>query len=486
MNLYTLIKLLSEARVKLSLENGTLRVNAPKGAVGPELLLELKAKKAELVEYLQARPRNGAQIIPVARQGDLALSFGQQRLWLLDQIDGGSAHYNMPFALALTGRLDIAALERAFASIVLRHESLRTTFAAGDDGMARQVIGHAAGFDVALTDLSALPAGERQLQLSLRMADEAGRVFDLARDPMLRAQLLKLGEEEHALLVTMHHIASDGWSMAILVNEFGALYSAYAEGRADPLPALPVQYADYAHWQRQWLQGEVLASQLGYWRTQLVDLPVVHGLPLDHARPQQQSFAGASVHSRIDGAALAALQARCQASGATLFMGLHALFAVLLSRYSNERDIVIGSPIANREQAEVAGLIGFFVNTLVLRSDLSGQPGLTALLEQSKRTLLDAYAHQQVPFEQIVEALQPERSMRHGPLFQIMLVLQNNEEGALDLPGLSLRGIEAEGTLAKYDLTLNVTQDAQGLELGPSLWPLGRLADLCAPRPPAR
>jgi hypothetical protein len=292
-------------------------------------------------------------------------------------------------------------------------------------------------------------------------------VFDLSRDLMLRAQLIKMAVDEHILLVTMHHIASDGWSMSILINEFSALYRAYVQGQADPLPPLAIQYADYAHWQRNWLQGEVLDQQLGYWIKQLAGLPVVHSLPLDHPRPPMQSFAGEVYGSRIDAATSKILHNLCQSQGATLFMGLHAVFSVLLSRYSHETDIVIGSPIANREQAEVANLIGFFVNTLVLRSDLSENPSFTELLNQSKGMLLDAYGHQQVPFEQIVERLQPERSLSHSPLFQVMLVLQNNEEGLLELPGLTVSPLMQGGAgVAKYDLSLNVTESAQGLRLG--------------------
>ncbi|MES2296357.1 MAG: amino acid adenylation domain-containing protein [Pseudomonadota bacterium] len=408
-----------------------------------------------------------APLLRIGRGQALLPSFSQQRLWLLDQIDGGSAHYNMPGALKLDGVLDQGALARAFATILERHESLRTCFQAGDDGQVFQVIQAAQAVSIAvpLTDLSQLPDGEQRVHLLERITEEAGRAFDLGRDLMLRGQLLKLAADQHILLVTMHHIASDGWSMAILINEFSALYSAYVQGQGNPLPALEIQYADYAHWQRNWLQGEVLEQQLGYWTGQLANLPVVHSLPLDHARPPMQTFNGASISTRIDAATVAALKTLCQEAGATLFMGLHAAFSVLLARYSNETDIVVGSPIANREQAEVAGLIGFFVNTLVLRSDLSGAPSFAQLLAQSKATLLDAYAHQQVPFEQIVERLQPQRSMGHSALFQILLVLQNNEDGTLNLPGLTLSPVEMLTTIAQYELTLDVLESEQGLAL---------------------
>ncbi|NLR24435.1 non-ribosomal peptide synthetase, partial [Pseudoalteromonas maricaloris] len=403
----------------------------------------------------------------VSREQALPLSFAQQRLWLLDKIDGGSVHYNMPAALRLTGSLNSQALQQAFSTIVGRHESLRTCFVVGDDGEPVQVINTPETFEVPLTDLSVLPETVQQTQIDEAVAKEAAAAFELSRDLMLRARLLKVAEQEHILLVTMHHIASDGWSMGILVNEFSSLYTAYAKGQENPLAPLAIQYGDYAYWQRNWLQGAVLDEQLGYWEKQLAGLPVVHALPLDHARPAVQSFAGAFHITHINKSTYKALTGLCQAQGATLFMGLHAAFSVLLSRYSNEQDIVIGTPVANREQVEVAGLIGFFVNTLVLRSDLSGKPSFQALLEQSKNMLLDGYAHQQVPFEQIVERLQPERSLSHSPLFQVMLALQNNDDGQLSLPDLNLSIVEArEGESAKYDLTLNVVESEDGLGLG--------------------
>ncbi|MEJ7808723.1 MAG: condensation domain-containing protein, partial [Telluria sp.] len=375
--------------------NQACNVVLPLRAVFQSPTLEALAREVARLEAgcgqpaLQRMPQ-GAALLP---------SYAQQRFWLLDRIAGGSAHYNLPGALKLAGALNQAALDQAFTAILARHESLRTCFTQGSDGQPLQVIQAAAPFAAAVTDLSALAGGERQARLVELLAQEAGRVFDLSRDLMLRARLLKMAPDEHILLITMHHIASDGWSMAILTNEFSALYQAHALGRPNPLPPLPIQYADYAHWQRNWLQGNVLEQQLGYWTGQLASLPVAHSVPLDHARPAMQSFVGANSVSRIDAATSAKLNALCQASGATLFMGLQAAFSVLLARYSHETDIVVGSPIANREQAEVAGLIGFFINTLILRSDLSGNPSFTALLEQSKAMLLEAYAHQQVPFE---------------------------------------------------------------------------------------
>jgi amino acid adenylation domain-containing protein len=402
----------------------------------------------------------------VSRDNVLLPSYAQQRLWLLDQIDDGSAHYNIGVALTLTGDLNHKALNLTFSSILERHESLRTCFIAGDDdGQPIQLIQEIKEYLVPILDLSDLTEDVRQSRIVDVTKRETSRGFDLAHDLMLRARLLKVAKREHILLVTMHHIASDGWSMGILINEFNALYGAYVEGKENPLDPLSIQYADYTHWQREWLQGDVLDKQLSYWVEQLADLPVAHNLPLDHPRPNTQTFAGKNHYTHVNSIACQTLLRICESQGATLFMGLHAVFSTLLSRYSNETDIVMGSPIANREQAEVANLIGFFVNTLVLRSDLSDSPTFLELLNQSKQTLLDAYAHQQVPFDQIVERLQPERNLSISPLFQVMLVLQNNEQVSLNLPGLTLSSIEQTGGIAKYDLTLNVSESDRGLDL---------------------
>ena len=391
----------------------------------------------------------------IASDGAMVTSFAQQRLWLLDQIDGGGVQYNMPSAIKLSGELNMAALNAALTTIVERHESVRTVFATDQQGEPLQVVQAAMPMVVPVLTTDLATALEQQ----------ASYVFDLSSDLMLQMALVKVADDKHVLLFNMHHIASDGWSMGLLINEFSTLYRAYVQGEDNPLSPLPLQYADYARWQRKWLQGEVLEQQLFYWRTQLKDLPQVHTLPLDRPRPAQRSFNGALVHSQIDSHTTKRLNLLCQNGGATLFMGLQGAFSVLLSRYSNQNDMVIGSPVANREQAQIAGLIGFFVNTLVLRSDLSGNPGFADLLEQSRLMLLDAYAHQQVPFEQLVEQLQPERSLSHSPLFQVMLVLQNNPDSALELPGLTLNPVERVSSMAKYDLTLTVSESEQGLQL---------------------
>ncbi|WP_462179170.1 amino acid adenylation domain-containing protein [Pseudoalteromonas maricaloris] len=467
MNVIDFINFLHEKKIYLKVQNGKLQINAAKGAMTQTLLAQLKEKKGQIIEYLDST-KPGMDIVRVSREQVFKASYSQQSLWLLEQIDSGTEVYNMPAALKLTGDLNLIAIQQAFTSVVARHESLRTCFAAGEDGEPIQVIQAAEPFDVPVTDLSGVAEGERETQIRILVTKEAALEFDLSRDLMLRAKLIKVSSQEHVLLVTMHHIASDGWSMGILVNEFSHLYSAYVQGQENPLPPLAIQYADYANWQRQWLQGEVLDAQMGYWEKQLADLPDVHGLPLDYPRPSIQSFAGDVYVSTIAKDTLDGLKDVCQRQGATLFMGLHAAFSVLLSRYSNEKDIVLGTPVANREQSEIAELIGFFVNTLVLRSNLSGNPSFNELLRQSKTMLLEGYAHQQVPFEQIVERLQPQRSLSHSPLFQVMIEFQNNDEGNLSLPGLTAQYLDHQGgmNVAKFDLTLNIFEGQDGLHLG--------------------
>ena len=424
------------------------------------------AQLAGLIEISKPNCRQPA-ITRVGRDIPLAVSYAQQRLWMLDRIDGGSAHYNMPAVLALRGAFNYSAFNRAFKSIIERHESLRTCFWVGENGEPNQKVLPITDFAVEVQDLSALEKAERSKIVEQEIKAEAAQIFNLHDDLMVRVRLLKTSDEAHILLVTLHHIAADGWSMTILINEFRVLYQAYSQGQENPLPRLKIQYADYAHWQRNWLQGNRLKQQLDYWEQQLIGLPVVHSLPLNYPRPKFQSFSGAILTTEIGKHTAADLLKFCHKYDATLFMGLHTVFSVLLARYSNESDIVVGSPIANREQAEIQGLIGFFVNNLVLRSDLSNNPCFEDALKQSKKTLLDAFSHQQVPFEQLVERLQPERSLNHSPLFQVMLVLQNNEAGTLELPGLTLNIIESPQRVAKYDLTLTVieNQDENGLSL---------------------
>ncbi|MEJ0096570.1 MAG: amino acid adenylation domain-containing protein [Methylocella sp.] len=413
------------------------------------------AQLAQQVEQEQ-RERTGLQLpalAPVGRGEDMPLSFAQQRLWFLNQLEAGSAFYNMPAAVRLTGKLDVEALRRTLNEIVRRHEALRTRFASVD-GAPTQIIAAALELALPLTDLSELPAAEAEGRAQQSAQDEARTPFDLEHGPLIRAQLIRLGDREHIALLTMHHIVSDGWSIGVLIKEIAALYAAYSQGRPSPLPELLIQYADYAHWQRQWLQGAALEGQLGYWKEQLADAPTLLALPTDRPRPAVQRYDGGTLRFAVSRQTTTGLNALARQAQATLFMTLAAAFNVLLSRYAGQDDICVGTSIANRPRPEVEGLIGFFVNTLVLRTRLAGNPSFKDLLMQVRSTALAAYAHQDVPFEQLVEELKPQRHLSHAPLFQVMLVLQNAPMEALRLPGLRLEGVEAGSETAKFDLTL--------------------------------
>ena len=326
------------------------------------------------------------------------------------------------------------ALERSLGEIVRRHEVLRTSFPTVE-GVAVQRIAPVLEVGLPVVELQGLDEGEREAEVRRLAAEEAQRPFDLARGPLLRVCLLKLGEEDHGLLVTLHHIVTDGWSLGVFIRELSALYQAFSTGRPSPLAGLPIQYADFAAWQRGWLQGAVLEGQLGYWQEQLAGAPSLLELPTDRPRPAVQSSRGASAVFTLEAELTQGLKALSQRAGVTLFMTLLGAFMVLLARYSRQEDIVVGSPTANRTHSQTEGLIGFFVNTLVLRADLSGDPPFEELMGRVRRVALEAYAHQEVPFERVVEALQPERTLSHSPLFQVLFALQTAPVGELELAG---------------------------------------------------
>ncbi|HEU4558643.1 MAG TPA: condensation domain-containing protein, partial [Longimicrobium sp.] len=421
---------------------------------------------AELAGRVEEMRRAGVPVlppvVPVERTGALPLSFAQERLWFIHRLEAGSAVYNMSAAWRLGGELDEAALERSLGEIVRRHEALRTVF--GEvDGSPVQVIAPFDGFVVPVEDLSALGEADREAAVRRRAGEEAARPFDLSAGPLFRAALLRLGEEDHVLLLSMHHIVSDGWSMGVLYRELSALYEAYREGGESPLPELAVQYADYAVWQREHLRDGVLEGQLSYWRERLARAPELLELPTDRPRPPVQTYRGATVPVEFSLELLERLQALGRSEGATLYMTLLGAFQVLLGRYAGSDDVVVGSPIAGRTRAEVEALIGFFVNTLVLRADLSRDPSFREVLRQVREAMLGAYEHQEVPFEKLVAELQPERSLSHSPLFQVMFTLQNAEGGGDALPGLRVGGAGVAREIAKYDLSLTLSTTAQGL-----------------------
>ncbi len=401
-------------------------------------------------------------ISPIARDGHLSLSFAQQRLWFLDQLEGQSAAYNISQILQLAGHLDINALEQAIAEIVRRHEVLRTTFQVFNDEPV-QVITPAEPLTLPVVDLQSWSETTRSDEVQRLTNEAANTPFDLERDRLIRIKLLKLAPESHVLLVTMHHIVSDGWSMGIFDQELSTLYHDFSQGLPASLPELSIQYADFAYWQRQYLQGAVLERQLGYWQQQLAAAPALLELPTDYPRPPVQMFRGRIVKFHLDTELSQKLQVLGQQTGTTLFITLLSAFSVLLHRYSHAEDIVIGCPIANRNHQEIEPLIGFFVNTLLLRTDLEGNPSFSDLLERVRQIALDAYAHQDLPFEKLVEELNPERSLSYHPLFQVMFVLQNAPADTLDLPDMQLKKLQLEQDMAKFDLTLSIDGTVEGL-----------------------
>ncbi|WP_099103617.1 non-ribosomal peptide synthetase [Nostoc sp. 'Peltigera malacea cyanobiont' DB3992] len=453
--------------IKISVEGDRLRCNAPQGKLTLDLQTQLAQRKAEILAFLnQGNPAEHRHLEPIraiARDGAIPLSFAQQRLWFLDQLEGEKSTYNIPTVWHLIGSLQVSTLEVAVQEIVRRHEALRTNFEMVN-GSPIQIIHSNQKVNMQIVDLQGLTEVEQSAQVRLLVTQEAGRSFNLAHDPLLRVTLLRLSENSHVLLLVMHHIVSDGWSMAVFIRELSAFYQSFSKGMLSPLAELPIQYADFTIWQRQWLQGEVLETQLNYWKQQLADAPPLLELPTDRPRPPIQTFRGGTQSFQLDRHLTQKLKRLSQQSGTTLFMTLLAAFVTLLSRYSNQSDIIVGSPIANRNRNEIESLIGFFINTLVLRIQCAGNPSFEQLLQRVQQVALDAYMHQDVPFEQLVEVLQPERSLSYNPLFQVMFILQNVPPEKLELPGLILTPLEIENLPTKFDLTLSIKETEQELE----------------------
>lgn len=452
---------------------------APTVAGLAQVITELRfANDAAAATTLQPPP---LQPLPADFDRSTTLSFAQSRLWFLHQLEPDSPAYNVPMAVRLTGPLNRQALEQALSTIINRHQVLRTTFPA-TSGQPIQVIHpplNLTFIPVApeavtftwedntirqpLITLTHLPEAERWGWAEKFVKEEGHRPFDLRCDLPLRAALLRLDAESHVLTMIMHHIASDGWSVALFTKELATLYEAFCDGLPDPLPPLPVQYVDFAHWQRQWLAGEVMARQVGYWKEQLAGVPTSLDLPTDRSRPRLQTFNGANHLFTLPPALTDALKNLSRRHGVTLYMTLLAAFQILLSRYSGQKEFLVGSPIANRNYTETEALIGFFANTLVLRARLAGNPIFRDLLKQVRNTTLDAYAHQDLPFEKLVEEVDPERDMSRSPLFQVMFIFLNVPAESLKLPNLTLAPASFSFDTAKFDLTLSIGETAQGM-----------------------
>lgn len=466
MDIIEFVNYLRKLDINLFLEGEILRINAPQGVITPELKSQMSERKVEIISFLQQAniQTTTTAIAPISRteQNTFPLSFAQQGLWFLDQLQPNSAFYNIPFTLRLSGQLNIAALQTSINEIIQRHEALRTNFATGE-GQPVQVIASSFNCQLQIVNLLHLPKTEREIEAQELATVEANRPFNLEREPLFRVTLLQLGETEYVLLFTMHHIISDGWSLGVLLKELTQLYKGFCTGKSPVLPSLPVQYADFAVWQRQWLSGERLETQLRYWKEQLSNAPALLELPTDRPRPAVQTFRGGYYHTVLPQELSAELTALSKQAGITLFMTLLAAFHTLLYRLSGQDDIVVGTPVAGRNRQEIQGVIGFFVNTLVLRNDLSGNPTFEHLLNRVQEVALQAYTHQDLPFEQLVEALQPTRDLSYTPLFQVMFSLDDYLVSVVELPELTVSSYPVEIGTAKFDLTLSMENTASGL-----------------------
>ncbi|MET0396029.1 MAG: amino acid adenylation domain-containing protein [Longimicrobiaceae bacterium] len=432
----------------------------------PDRLANLSQERRLLLQRMLLERAGAAgstqEIRPRGTDGPAPLSFAQQRLWFMDRLDPGSPAYNIPHALRLRGRLDRGALRRALTAVARRQESLRTVFPEVD-GEPVQTVLPPAPVPLPVVDLSGLPDGARDAEAGRRLYAESMLPMELARGPLFRATLLRLGDEEHGLLLTLHHIVSDGWSNGVLVHEVSALYEALTAGRPSPLPPLPVQYADFAVWQRESLSGERLEAQLGWWRERLAGAPPVLDLPTDRPRPPGLA-AGADVRAfHLRPQTVRGLRALARDEGATLFMVLLAGWQLLLGRWSGQPDVSVGTSLAGRTRRELEPLIGFFVNTLVLRAEMGGRPTGRELLGRVREMVLGAFAHQEVPFEKLVEELAPERSLQHTPLFQVMFVLHNQERAEVRLGPVDAEPMGRGGEVAKFDLRLTAEEDGDYL-----------------------
>ena len=415
--------------------------------------LSLKERR-DLLSTLINDEKGGAETFPV--------SFAQQRLWFLAQLEPDNPSYNLPQILRLKGELNVDALEQTINAIIARHESLRTTFKEVD-GEPVQIVANVHKIKLGFVDLKKLPESEREDEARQLAVAEVRRPFDLSRDYPLRAVLVRLDDEDHWLLLTMHHIVSDGWSLGIFTRELSNIYDALATNEDINLSELPIQYPDFAEWQREWLQGEVLEEHLDYWLKSLAGAPAMLKLPTDHPRPAQQSFKGANVALKLSQPLSRSLVEFSQRQGVTLFMTTLTAFQTLLFRYTGQEDIVVGTPIAGRNREEIEGLIGFFVNTLALRTNVSGNPTFRELLGRVKEVALGAYAHQELPFEKLVEELNPERNVSHSPVFQVMFGMQNVPRDTPAMNGLSITRVSLPSVTAKFDLTLFISETATGL-----------------------
>ncbi|MDH3438905.1 MAG: condensation domain-containing protein, partial [Betaproteobacteria bacterium] len=458
--------------ITVSVDSNELEVTAPKGALSSNLLGQLARRKSELIKAIKSLRgfSEGRERIPLLERGsgdraEFIVSFAQQRLWFLHQLFPDNPFYNQPIIRRLSGKLDVSALQASLNGLVARHETLRTTFPTNGEAPL-QVIAQPGPVELDVGDLSALPEREREAKARRCVEVECQRPFDLSDGPLFRVQLLRLSNEDHILQLTLHHIISDGWSIPVLYRDLGTIYQASCAGSAPSLPPLPIQYADFSVWQRQWLTGSVLSKQLAYWRDRLKGIPELQ-LPTDRARPAFLSYAGACETLKLSPQLSAALRSLARNEGVTLYMVLLAAFNVLLQRYTHQDDLPVGSPIATRTRTELEELIGSFVNSLVMRTDVSGDPGFTELLARVHRVTLDAFVHQDLPFERLVEEIDPQRELNRNPLFQVMFAVQNapDNESPFMGPDLTISDFSGGMQTTRFDLEVHIWEAIEQLRV---------------------
>ncbi|MBL4869082.1 MAG: non-ribosomal peptide synthetase, partial [Pseudomonadales bacterium] len=457
MTVYGIISKLDNAGIKVWVDSGQLKVKAPKGALTKALKAELVEYKAELLQFLPTVGAGGKKedAIPlIARDGDLALSYAQKRMWFLAQLEPSNTAYHIRTALEIRGALDIHALQRAIKKLKHRHESLRTTFIE-TDGVPLQRINPEAAFVLPVEQL-----GEDNLKTLFSQFVDAP--FDLETGPLFRADLVQLADDHYALMIAMHHIISDGWSTAVMVGELSALYASCSMNLPDALPAVAIQYVDYAYWQKSWLSGEREDRQLKYWTHQLADVPVLE-LLTDFSRPPVKSTAGGLVSFELDSVMAKQAKAMAQEKRATLFMVLLSAFNCLLYRYTGQTDFAVGSPIANRPNAQFEGTVGLFVNTLAMRARFNEGDSYADHLSSVRSMSLDAFEHQDIPFERIVDVMGVSRDMSHTPIFQVMFVLQNTPgEAKVKLPGVVVEELKFDRDTSPMDITMTLVEEKDG------------------------
>lgn len=451
----------------LDQETGQLRFKAPKGALTPNLKAEIKTSKAAILKFLgdieQTQNRAESRVTSVSRADGVPLSFAQQRLWFLYQMDGKSATYNIPACRRIFGKIDVESLQKSLNKIVRRHEVLRTNFATKGE-IEQQIIAPNLMIPIKLHDLSKQTKNEQDGTVKTQIKAETEHAFDLEKETLLRFSLLKISEQEHVLILVIHHIVCDGWSMEIFIRELMIAYQSFVSGQTPDMADLAVQYADFSIWQRRWAQDGGLDHQLEYWKNKLLNVPDILDLPADRPRPPVQSYRGGVEFFSIDQDLTARLAAFCKQEKASLFMGLHAAFNCLVHRYTGSVDLVMGTHTAGRMRQDQESLIGFFINTLPLRVDLSGDPSFKEVIRRVSQSAVAAFSHQDVPFEKLVELVRPDRNMSHAPLVQVMCVLQNMPMGKADGIGQRVETIDLQRTTSKFDLSLLMEDTGEGLE----------------------